>query len=473
MLTDIYQYTLAYSCAISYIILMVSKTRLTLLAALLFLTACEEPTKSKPDISLPISLSSKIVGSTSARLQLTVEDDGKEHLYRLARDGAIQSEGSFTGGDTALIVDGIIPATNYTYRAYSLHEGIVADSSDALVVVTRETTSHDFTWELDTLAHEGYARGIYALAPDDVWVVGDFTIFLPSGPSSEGLPQMRYFNCAHWNGHVWEEIYIEPVESYRDDFVSDVIAFDDNDVWVAKEGIAHFDGSNWSGWRMDDIPPNKTGYLRKVWGSSSSNLFFGSDFGSLVHYDGSTFTEVQMLGIVEHIYDITGNSKGVAWIIPMSMEPPGVSLYRYEDEILIVVDSYEDPYYPFQDSSGRDYTNTYTIFSVKDEYIVRPVSTVYSQAIAIHSMADFDDYLWITSPDLPSVANGDGNDINDLFFISSGTVLHYNGATFSSSIPVAESMSFVLYQVDQIGDHVFVRGRTNRERPIILRGTRL
>ncbi len=46
--------------------------------------------------------------------------------------------------------------------------------------------------------------------------------------------------------------------------------------------ILHYDGSTWS-----SIPSGTTNYLLGIWGSSGSDVFVVGDHGTILHYDGT------------------------------------------------------------------------------------------------------------------------------------------------------------------------------------------
>ncbi|MFQ6614239.1 MAG: hypothetical protein ACE5D1_05290 [Fidelibacterota bacterium] len=57
-----------------------------------------------------------------------------------------------------------------------------------------DTTSHNFVWEIDTLGFYGELNDVVALAPDNVWVVGEIRIEEPD--TIHNLPYTIY-NAAH------------------------------------------------------------------------------------------------------------------------------------------------------------------------------------------------------------------------------------------------------------------------------------
>ncbi|RME19478.1 MAG: hypothetical protein D6806_18225 [Deltaproteobacteria bacterium] len=62
----------------------------------------------------------------------------------------------------------------------------------------------------------------------------------------------------------------------------------DNDVWAAGEdGVVHFDGTSWS---FDEA--NASQELMGIWGSSADDIYAVGKIGTLVHWDGSGWTNV-------------------------------------------------------------------------------------------------------------------------------------------------------------------------------------
>ena len=55
-----------------------------------------------------------------------------------------------------------------------------------------DTTSHNFTWDIDTLGISGTLRDVQIIDENNIWVVGEIET------------DTATYNAAHWNGNDWE-----------------------------------------------------------------------------------------------------------------------------------------------------------------------------------------------------------------------------------------------------------------------------
>ncbi|MDZ7697390.1 MAG: hypothetical protein U5R49_10860 [Deltaproteobacteria bacterium] len=61
---------------------------------------------------------------------------------------------------------------------------------------------------------------------------------------------------------------------------------------VGYPGIIHFDGTAWT--KMNGISTAPQEYVYAVWGNSASNVFAGGLDGHIHHYDGTSWTDMQI-----------------------------------------------------------------------------------------------------------------------------------------------------------------------------------
>ncbi|MDQ3930629.1 MAG: hypothetical protein M3328_15970, partial [Chloroflexota bacterium] len=88
----------------------------------------------------------------------------------------------------------------------------------------------------------GPLRGIYAAAPNDIWVVG------------EGGPHVRQMNILHWDGVAWRMVKSPIVPGHEDTFGSlyGIHGLGPNDIWaVGSMGnqfptTLHWNGTDWT-----------------------------------------------------------------------------------------------------------------------------------------------------------------------------------------------------------------------------------
>jgi len=133
---------------------------------------------------------------------------------------------------------------------------------------------------------------IWASSPSDVYIVGDNES--PPGPGT-----IYHFDGTSWSSsrfHVLNGGTIAGAVSFRG-----VYGFSKNDVWVVGSHqsfdsseqvidsslVIHFDGNTWH-----EYNPFENGELYTIWGTDSSNIWFGGENGLFLHFDGNGFTKI-------------------------------------------------------------------------------------------------------------------------------------------------------------------------------------
>ena len=171
-----------------------------------------------------------------------------------------------------------------------------------------DTTSHNFVWEIDTLGEYGsYLKDVAIIDENNVWIVGNIE-----------TDSMEY-NAAHWDGSEWEILRIQP-EPYLFGQYTAVYGFSNNNVWFGSSIIVKWNGSSFIPYGSNEGYPGGF-YISSIWGTSSSNLYFVGDNGSIFYYDGVNFermesgTDIQLRDIHgtpdgEHVFAVGWNDSG-------------------------------------------------------------------------------------------------------------------------------------------------------------------
>jgi len=274
-------------------------TTILLIAALLCAISCKEcPTE--PDYN--IYLTAEDVFCTSVVMNVTLPDSGDVSAFALDRDDSTVATYTCYDDDTLIIDEGLTPDNDYIYRVRFMKDGKTKSESDPVAVHTMDTTSHYFIWEIDTLGNYGsYLKDTWIVDENNIWVVGN--IETDSGT----------YNAAKWDGDKWNIFRISFY--YRSDLIStelySIYYFSENDIWVTTYSFpVHWNGSEWTLYHIQDMGLDaSTGF--GIWGTSSSNIYFVGRKGSIVHYEGSTFTKMES-GIEINFKDIYGNGSEVS-----------------------------------------------------------------------------------------------------------------------------------------------------------------
>ncbi len=134
--------------------------------------------------------------------------------------------------------------------------------------------------EVPRVANRHHAlNDVVAIASDDVWAVGDY----------RNVADIFRGVTYHWDGENWSHVD-SPIEHMGSSGLDDVAASGPNDVWAigGSDGaviLMHWDGSQWS---VVDAPTNSGGSLTAV----GPNDLWVSGWNGFFHWDGLAWTEV-------------------------------------------------------------------------------------------------------------------------------------------------------------------------------------
>ena len=169
-----------------------------------------------------------------------------------------------------------------------------------------DTTSHVFTWEIDTLGE--FQSSLYDVwgSENDAYAVG--FIYWPD----RELP----INIVHWDGDKWVPL------DYLEGSIRSIYGFNDSEIWIcgswqvdynAYALISYWNGSVWKTWKFQEY-----NQLLSIWGTNSSNIYACGWAGTILHYDGSmwekqesntTFNLRNIWGIVNSNIFIAGDKE--------------------------------------------------------------------------------------------------------------------------------------------------------------------
>ncbi|QQS37557.1 MAG: hypothetical protein IPM56_06275 [Ignavibacteriales bacterium] len=243
--------------------------------------------------TLTVAITDVTHRSLSVNVQCTMYNvQSLVRLYRLFNSNeTLVSEFPITIQDTTIIDDnngtGLQLNTNYFYYAVridTLDER--KDSSNFVEAATLDTTSHNYTWQEFVIGEwQSSLYDVWGTDENNVWAVGGLTI---GG---------KFYGAMHWDGTDWT-----PDSTVGG---SAIFGFSANDIWVAGGGIFHYDGQNWNDMLfVDPLFINNIPYT-SIWGTSSSNLYLGNQWGKIIHWDGSKARVIQSYDGT-YITDISG-----------------------------------------------------------------------------------------------------------------------------------------------------------------------
>jgi len=263
---------------------------LAILAALslLALTCKKEPPAA---VHIPtLALAAVDASCTEAWLKLTTTQ--VPATVRLMRDGQAVSDFRLLTSDTLVVDEGLLPNRTYTYRAYRLADSRLIDSTTQVTLTTMDTTSHNFTWQIDTLG-DGGGSVLY-----DVAIIND-TLAYAVGEiykrDSLGNWDPLPYNLVKWNGQRWEllKVTVQTRWGAVTAPIRGIFAFSPNDIWLVSGDAIHGNGRTWTNYDVRLLTGNDLVSVDKAWGSSSSNMYFVGWNGTIIHYDGVRWRRIE------------------------------------------------------------------------------------------------------------------------------------------------------------------------------------
>lgn len=324
-----------------------------------------------------------------------------------------------------------------------------------------DTTSHEFSWQFDTLSYPGSDQTLI----DDLWGSSENDVYAV-GHNDRSAGQIW-----HWDGIEWKSLVNDsgPIDPYylRGGSFNQVFGTSKDDIWVVggnytgsypnlirSEIILHYDGTEWVKKEFGGI------MVLSVWGISSEDVWFGTIDGELIHFNGADWVEYE-IGFKAQINSIAGLSSDevYAHAIELDKKAPDDSttfyFLKYDGQNWNIVDQY-----------------LYTLGQTEEKF----GGYLWSDQNTQRLYASGDRvYLWggeewiIISDEGKGMISGSGE--NNIFTVSMWHgVFHYNGSTWVKlhQLPKLSSPSVWANK-----DHVFISSYLydGVQKSLIIRGT--
>jgi len=281
---------------------------------------------------------------------------------------------------------------------------------------------------------------VWIVDENNIWVVGQ--IVIPDPDSSWNGTGFETFNAAHWDGSYWNLSRFE-----RGAPLNSIWYFSENDIWATGGVPIHWDGEKWSFyhlWNMG-ILDNNDGGVDHIWASSLSDVYFVGRKGSIVHYDGSTFTKMES-GTDVDLIDIDGTPDGSKIF---------VSGYNYIGELAgksVILELKDGTWERLLSSTGYfgdiendDYGRYMSVKIFGDiAYFTTGATDLLKFNYKRRELAYIPKNTTILGG--KQLESMDGNDFNDIMFVSPlDLVFHYNGSTYFQDEYIDETFPHELY----------------------------
>ncbi len=400
-----------------------------------------------------IDLTLEDTGVTEAWLRVRLLDSLQGSSIRLVRDTTTILALTLTTTDTVILDQSLAPNQHYAYRAYSS-----TDSSQRIELTTLDTTSHNWTFVVDTIGGvTSSLRDVWIANENDIWAVGELN------------PGENTYNAVRWNGTQWD--------SYQFQFLSfcgqpstgpyaaqSVFGFDAGNVWISS-------GSQMVRWNgtTQSTPVCIPVSVNKMWGPTPNSIYAVGVNGQIAHYDGNSWT--QMLSPTDvDLLDVWGSPDGsVVWACGHYYNQFGTYLLRYSSGVWeIVYDGTASRFTIRNDSLSGAYSSVFAR-GAGGTYVAASAG-LYSVEVNTRGEATRHSFTSGFFPGFPWRVRGDGV---ELFVVGEYyMVAHFNGITFRY---FSELNGYGrLSSVDQRGNSVVAVGESldGLGRAIAIRGSR-
>lgn len=291
-----------------------------------FLPSCKENPASAISDTDSLLLKAGEADLTELTLSLNVAGVAIPAPVTLTRNGEPVAAFTLHQTDTSVIQTDLIPSTDYTWQALLERPGKPLLKSTPLKTRTMDTTSHEFTWKVDSLPGYGSAFDLTIINENNIWVVGDF--------STEAFGAGERFNAYNWDGIRWDTVKI-PIQRFSGAYghyqINSMIGFSESDIWVvsgATGSFSHYNGVSWTGHWIEE----RAGGINKIWGLSSNNFYIVGTNGSITHWNGTAFTLIPSGTTIGLIHATTVNN-GEVWMTGLTSD--------YSHSILLRLDNIE------------------------------------------------------------------------------------------------------------------------------------
>ncbi|MEW6510291.1 MAG: hypothetical protein AB1428_04965 [Bacteroidota bacterium] len=295
-----------------------------------------------------------------------------------------------------------------------------------------DTTSHEFTWTVQTLG-DGNSSALFdvAIASDSLaYAAGE--IYLRD--SSGGFDPLAY-NIANWNGEQWKVKRV--TVSYRGSNITPslnaVFLLSPTEIWLSA-GVPIFgDGQNWTQYHLFDmgVLTQNDGSILKLWASSPSSVYFVGNRGTIVQNNGQTWQKLSSgsTGTIQDIWGIADPKTGSRYVLCAVSEAYSLGGQRLLE---IKSDNSVDtiPWVAGRRPHSVWFTSPSQVFTSGDGVFSRGPDYQWREIAGMSVLPVFTERIRGVSD-------------NDFFVVGDfGAIAHFNGANFKVYPAVAGSPIF-------------------------------
>jgi len=267
---------------------------------------------------------------------------------------------------------------------------------------------------------------------------------------SLGVPDPIAYNAVHWNGSDWEIKKVSVV--YNGNLITPVLygvySFSSTEIWLSSGVPIRGDGNNWDQYHLFDmgVLSKNDGYLTKIWGTSSSDLFYVGTLGTIANYDGNHWSKIES-GTDINFRDIYGSVNKDTNELEIIALASNSGLNQRKKLVRIKNQSVET----LPDSGLADYLSTIWFISGR-KYCIGGQG--YYESSQLGS-------VWKRDNTIPQfhITTIRGAGLNDIVLGGSfGLLMHYNGVSWINYAYISSSYFDVITSVVIKGNTIVAAG---------------
>jgi len=272
-------------------------------------TSCKEPATGPETPTDSLVLKLKEADLTSVTLSLHTAGLTYPAALTLTRNSQPVQTFSLNQPDTTLLDTVLTPSTGYSWQVQMKKTETTFLKSESVTGRTMDTTSHIFSWRLDTLGSAGsYLFDVVIVNDTCIWVAGDIT--------TRPYSSFERYNAAMWNGKVWKKfrfVFPNYTGSESVQIIRTLVLTGEQKLYFISEigSVVATDITGEIEYFRTLVPETK-GVPSESWGTGIGNFYFSGMNGSLTSYNGSTFSLMPSNTDVD-LMDIFSSGDGVVW----------------------------------------------------------------------------------------------------------------------------------------------------------------
>jgi len=237
-------------------------------------------------------------------------------LYRqLDNSDTLVAEYPITVKDTTVLDDnkGQELQLNTEYKYYAVRRDSIGEKKDTSNVVTAKTlapANFNYTWQEYSIGEPGSVLyEIWGSDENNVYACGTIII-----------NDTTVYGIIKWNGTEWSL-------DKKPGSLLGIYGFSSEDIWAVGGGVWHYNGLVWEEYTYKDpIIDNNRSYT-SIWGTSSSDLYFGNGVGRIIHWDGYSAEIVYYGPNGVYVNDMDGYSSDDIIGVGTGLVPPLLAAY--------------------------------------------------------------------------------------------------------------------------------------------------